>query len=117
MAQRAVTGIRVSPIVVMTTPVTSGGKYLMMRENSGVISRPINDDAITAPNTTGSPPEPSLPMMVIMVATPAKETPWTKGRRQPKKGMPSVCSKVARPPANSDAAINIPTSAGARPAA
>ncbi|MCY1458726.1 hypothetical protein D9M71_761330 [compost metagenome] len=117
MAQRAVTGIRVRPIVVMTIPVTSGGKNLMMRENSGVISRPINDEATTAPNTTDNPPVPSLPMMATMVATPAKDTPWTNGRRQPKKGMPSVCSNVARPPANSEAAINRPTSADERPAA
>ncbi|MNJ60392.1 hypothetical protein D3C77_561170 [compost metagenome] len=117
MAQRAVTGIRVRPMVVITMPVTSGGKNLMMRENSGVISKPTNDDTITAPNTTGMPPEPSLPRMATMVATLAKDTPWTKGRRQPKKGIPSVCSKVARPPANSDAAISRPTSVDERPAA
>ncbi|MNH46239.1 hypothetical protein D3C79_1089310 [compost metagenome] len=56
-------------------PVTSGGKYLMMRENSGVISRPTSDDTMTAPNTTCMPPVPSLPMIATMVATLAKDTP------------------------------------------
>ncbi len=79
MAQRAATGISVRPMVVMTMPVTRGGKNLVMRENTGVISKPINEAAITAPNTTGRPPEPSLPMMAIMVATPAKDTPCTSG--------------------------------------
>ncbi|MNO98884.1 hypothetical protein D3C76_906430 [compost metagenome] len=117
MAQRAVTGIRVRPMVVMTMPVTKGGKYLMMRENSGVISRPTSDDTITAPNTTCMPPVSSLPMIATMVATLAKETPCTSGKRQPKKGMPKVCSNVARPPANSEAAISRPTSPALRPAA
>ncbi len=41
MAQRAATGISVRPIVVMTMPVTSGGKNRVMREKIGVIARPI----------------------------------------------------------------------------
>src|SRR5689334_8358818 len=49
MAQRAATGISVKPIVVITMPVTSGGKNLVILENTGVISKPINDAAITAP--------------------------------------------------------------------
>ena len=58
-----------------------------------------------------------LPMMAIMVATPAKDTPCTSGNWQPKNGRPSVCSRVASPPANSEAAISRPMSAGDRPAA
>ncbi|MCY1500149.1 hypothetical protein D9M68_341880 [compost metagenome] len=79
IAQRAATGIRVRPMVVMTMPVTSGGKNLVIRENTGVINRPISEAAITAPSTTGMPPAPSLPMIAIMVATPAKDTPCTSG--------------------------------------
>ncbi|MNF02879.1 hypothetical protein D3C80_2020980 [compost metagenome] len=66
-------------MVVMTMPFTSGGKNLVIRENTGVISKPIKAAAITAPSTTGIPPAPSLPMIAIMVATPAKDTPWTSG--------------------------------------
>ncbi|KXG18510.1 hypothetical protein LT17_00252 [Pseudomonas aeruginosa] len=78
-AQRAATGIRVRPMVVMTMPVTSGGKNLVMREKIGVISNPISEAAITAPSTAGMPPLPPLPMIATMVATPAKDTPWTNG--------------------------------------
>lgn len=74
IAQRAATGIRVRPMVVMTMPVTSGGKNLVMREKIGVISNPISEAAITAPSTAGMPPLPPLPMIATMVATPAKDT-------------------------------------------
>lgn len=104
-------------MVVMTMPVTSGGKNLVMREKIGVISSPISEAAITAPSTAGMPPLPPLPMIATMVATPAKDTPWTNGNWQPKNGTPSVCNRVARPPANSEAATSRPMSPGARPAA
>ena len=51
IAQRAATGISVSPMVVITMPVTSGGKKRVIRENMGVISRPISEAAMTAPST------------------------------------------------------------------
>ncbi len=117
ITQRAATGIRVRPMVVMTMPVTRGGKNLVMRENTGVIRKPINEAAITAPSTAGRPPPPWLPRIAPMVATPANDTPWTNGSWQPKNGSPRVCSNVARPPANNEAAISSPISAGARPAA
>ena len=79
MAQRAATGISVRPMVVITIPVTSGGKNLVIRENIGVISSPISDAAITAPRIAGTPPAPSLPTIATMVATPANDTPCTKG--------------------------------------
>ncbi|MCY1563477.1 hypothetical protein D9M68_1010900 [compost metagenome] len=66
-------------MVVMTMPVTRGGKNLVIRENTGVISKPISEAAITAPSTAGMPPAPLLPMIAIMVATPAKDTPCTRG--------------------------------------
>ncbi len=117
MAQRAATGIRVRPMVVITIPVTSGGKNLVIRENTGVISKPIKDAAITAPSIAGIPPAPSLPTIATMVATPAKDTPCTSGNWQPKNGNPRVCNSVAKPPANSEAAISRPISAGDNPAA
>ena len=117
MTQRAATGISVRPMVVMTIPVTNGGKNLVMREKTGVIRKPISDAAMTAPNTPGRPPPPSLLRMAPMVATPANETPCTNGNWQPKNGKPRVCSSVARPPANNEAAINKPISAGPSPAA
>ena len=115
MAQRAATGISDRPMAVMTEPVTSGGKKRMMRENTGVMSRPMTDAAITAPNTVGSPP-PAL-RMATMVATLANDTPCTRGSLQPKNGTPSVCSMVARPPMNRHEAINMPISLEGRPAA
>ncbi|MNZ75040.1 hypothetical protein D3C78_935100 [compost metagenome] len=117
ITQRAATGIRVRPMVVMTIPVTSGGKYLVIRENTGVIRNPRKDAAMTAPRTPGKPPPPSLLRIAPIVATPANETPCTSGSWQPKKGRPRVCNRVARPPANSDAAISRPISAGVSPAA
>ncbi|MCY1439696.1 hypothetical protein D9M71_559420 [compost metagenome] len=56
IAQRAATGISVRPMVVITTPVTIGGKNLVMREKIGVISSPMNEAAMTAPSTAGMPP-------------------------------------------------------------
>ncbi|MNP20798.1 hypothetical protein D3C76_1133880 [compost metagenome] len=117
ITQRAATGIRVRPMVVMTIPVTSGGKNLVIRENTGVIRKPIREAAMTAPSTPGKPPPPSLLRIAPMVATPANDTPCTSGNWQPNHGSPRVCSRVARPPANSDAAISRPMSAGPRPAA
>ena len=38
-------------MVVMTTPVTTGGKNLMMRAKNGAIRKPMAADAITAPKT------------------------------------------------------------------
>ena len=115
MAQFAATGISVSPMMVMTVPVTTGGKNRMIFENSGVISRPISDAAITAPNTDWMPPPPST--IATMVETPANETPWTSGSREPKNGMPRVCRMVARPPTKRQAAISRPISCEGIPAA
>lgn len=75
IAQRAATGISVRPIVVMTMPVTSGGKNRVMREKIGVIARPTSDATITAPITAGNPPPSRLVTIATMVATPANETP------------------------------------------
>ncbi|MNF62051.1 hypothetical protein D3C84_437220 [compost metagenome] len=79
MTQRAATGIRVKPMVVITMPVTNGGKKRVMREKTGVINKPIKDAAMTAPSTAGMPPPEPLERMAPMVATPANETPWTSG--------------------------------------
>ena len=99
----------------MTVPVTTGGKKRMIFENSGVMSRPIRDAAITEPNTDWMPPPSST--IATMVETPANETPWTSGSREPKKGMPMVWRMVARPPTNRQAAIRSPISSDGIPAA
>ena len=75
--QRAATGIKVKPMVVMTAPVTSGGKNLIIIEKTGVIKSPRIDAAMTAPNTDGRPP-PAVTIATI-VATLAKDTPCTNG--------------------------------------
>src|SRR3546814_9954466 len=51
MAQCAATGIRDKPMMVMTDPVTSGGKNLMIFEKTGVMNKPAREAAMTAPNT------------------------------------------------------------------
>ncbi|MOA29872.1 hypothetical protein D3C78_1509140 [compost metagenome] len=60
-------------------PVTRGGKNLVIRENTGVISNPINEAAITAPRIDWNPPSPPLLTIATMVATPENDTPCTSG--------------------------------------
>ena len=115
MAQLAATGISVRPMVVMTVPVTTGGKNLMILEKSGVMASPISDATMTEPKTAWMPPPPLT--IATMVETPAKETPWTSGSWDPKNGMPMVWSSVARPPTNRQAAISRPMSWADMPAA
>ena len=115
MAHIAATGSSVSPMVVITTPVTTGGKNRMMVANRGAIANPISEATMTAPNTAGRPPPPST--IATMVATPANETPCTSGSWEPNHFTPMVCSRVARPPMNRHAVINAPISAGVSPAA
>lgn len=86
MAHCADTGNRDRPMVVMTTPVTTGGKSLMMRAKNGAIRKPMAADAMTAPKTAWIPPSPLT--IAVMVATPANEVPWTKGNWEPKNLMP-----------------------------
>ena len=115
MAHIAATGSSVSPMVVITTPVTTGGKNRMIVANRGAIANPISEATMTAPNTAGRPPPPST--IATMVATPANETPCTRGSWEPNHFTPMVCSSVARPPMNRHAVINAPISAGDSPAA
>ncbi len=48
-AHSTATGIRVTPIVVMTVPITSGGKNRNKRLNSGLAIIVTMPDTITAP--------------------------------------------------------------------
>ncbi|CAH0327847.1 hypothetical protein SRABI128_06522 [Microbacterium sp. Bi128] len=73
MAQLAATGISVRPMMVMTVPVTTGGKNRTILENTGAISSPMAAEAMTAPKTAGRPPPPVT--MATIVATLANETP------------------------------------------
>ena len=112
---RILTGIKDKPIMVMTDPVTTGGKNLNKREKKGEIIKPTTDATITAPNTIGKLP----PVVIIasIVATPANDTPCTIGSFAPKYLIPRVCKSVANPPTNKLAAISVPISAGFNPAA
>ena len=73
MAQCAATGISDMPITVITQPLTSGGKNLVMREKTGAMIRPSTEAYMTAPSTPCMPPP--VCRMLTMVATPANETP------------------------------------------
>lgn len=113
-AQRAATGSRLSPIVVMMTPVTTGGKNRTMRAKNGATSRPSTAAPITEPKTAGSPPPEAI---APIVATLANETPCTSGSWEPKNGTPTDCRIVERPPMNRQDATRIAISDGGRPAA
>ena len=115
MAQSAVTGKSETPMIVITTPVTTGGKNLSSLAKNGAMMMPMAPEASTAPNTAGMPPPPLR--MAIMVATPEKEVPWTSGSWAPKNGTPRVCRMVARPPMNRQLATSTPISAVSMPAA
>ena len=111
IAQRAATGIRVRPMMVMTIPLTSGGKNLVMRENTRVINSPISEAAITAPANTAGRPPPPLPRIATMVATPAR-TPWTSGNCEPKKAGRGFAARLPGRRQTAETAISRPISAG-----
>ena len=102
-------------MVVITTPVTTGGKNRMIRAKNGVISKPISAEPITDPNTAAIPP----PWVAIAtrVATLANEVPWTSGSCDPNHGMPTDCRMVARPPMNRQQATSRPSCGAGTPAA
>ncbi|GAB3256837.1 hypothetical protein GCM10027562_19340 [Arthrobacter pigmenti] len=115
MDQLAATGISVRPMVVMTTPVTTGGKKRTIFAKKGAITSPMRAAARTAPNTAWIPPSPLT--IASIVATVAKEVPCTSGSWQPKNFTPTVCRMVAIPPTNRQEAISTPSSAELSPAA
>src|SRR3546814_15258343 len=53
MAQGEATGIRDKPKMVMTDPVTNGGKNLTIFEKTGVMQQPARGKARAAPNPKG----------------------------------------------------------------
>ena len=59
--------------MVITQPVTTGGKKRIIFEKNGASNKPINDATMTAPNAEANPP----PVVTIakIVATPAKDPP------------------------------------------
>lgn len=118
MDHPAATGMSVTPMVVMTTPETTGGKNRMTFAKKGARMKPSAEATSTAPKITRRPSLPGVPCkMVSMVATPAKETPCTNGNCAPRKGTPMLCRMVARPPTNRAAATRMPVSVASRPAA
>ncbi len=115
MAQLAATGVSEMPIMVMTTPVTTGGKKRTILAKKGAIRKPTAEAASTAPNTAWIPPPPLT--IATMVATEANDVPCTNGSWQPKNGMPTVCRMVASPPTKRQLAIRTPISSEDSPAA
>lgn len=82
--QRAATGMRDSPMMVMMEPVTTEGKNRTTFAKKGVITKPKMAATITAPNTCRRPSSPLSPMMASIVETAAKEVPCTSGSWAPK---------------------------------
>lgn len=113
--QLAATGIRLSPIVVITVPVTTGGKNRITRANTGVINNPMSAETMTEPKAAGSP-SPWVTMAVI-VATVANDVPCTSGSWDPNHGTPTDCRIVASPPMNRQQATSSPSCSAGTPAA
>ena len=103
------------PIVVMTVPVTTGGKNFTMSAKAGATISPSVEATRTAPKTSGRPSPPAR--IDVIVATPAKDTPWTSGSCEPKKGTPTVCRMVASPPMNRQEAMSTLMPPSSSPAA
>ena len=87
------TGIKVKPIVVMTLPVTSGGKNFRILENIPEIRITIIPDTIIEPKIA---PEPNLAPIIDRGATHWKATPKTTGRPIPKYLFTCNCKNVAK---------------------
>src|SRR5262245_42820570 len=87
IAQLAATGSRLRPIVVITVPVTTGGKNRMIRAKNGVITKPMAAEAITEPKAAGSPPP--WVTIAVSVATLANDVPCTSGSWEPNQGTPT----------------------------
>ncbi len=104
-AHRSVTGSRETPITVITTPVTTGGKNRSRRVKKGAMTKAMAPATISDPKIARRPssPPPRVVPMASMVATAANEVPCTMGRRAPSRHRPRVCSSVARPEMNSPA--------------
>src|SRR5699024_11504337 len=86
-----------SPIEVITTPVTSGGNKGIKRPISGANNVVIKPAAIVAPNIPSRPISGFIPMAIIGV-TAAKVTDIITGRRIPiKRPIPIHCNNVTIP--------------------
>lgn len=102
-------------MTVMTVPVTTGGKNLMIRAKTGVMSRPSAAEARTAPKAAWMPLPPCT--IATSVATLAKEVPCTSGNWLPNHGTPTDCRMVASPPTNRQLATSRPIWVVSAPAA
>ena len=86
-----------SPIEVITTPVTSGGNKGIKRPISGANNVVIKPAAIVAPNIPSRPISGFIPMAIIGV-TAANVTDIITGRRIPiKRPIPIHCNNVTIP--------------------
>ena len=103
-------------MIVMTQPVTTGGKNRTRLANSGAMTKPITPATITAPKMVASraleSPIEALVATAVMVPTAANETPCTSGSCEPTYGTPSDCSSVPRPETNSAAVTSSAVGAG-----
>ena len=86
-----------SPIMVTTSPVTSGGRAKRMRPTNVPISAWNSPPRITPPNSAASASTPRPATSGIMIGRKAKDVPCTIGSRAPTGPAPTVCSSVASP--------------------
>src|SRR5699024_5004015 len=77
IAQSAAVGMRVRPMEVITTPVTTGGKNRMILAKKGAMMKPMMLATMIEPKIELTVPPPCR--MASMVATPANDTPWMSG--------------------------------------
>ena len=119
--QRSATGNSEMPMMVITHPVTTGGKNRTRLANSGAMRNPNRPATITPPKIVASrafeSPRPAFVATAVIVPTAANDTPCTSGSRAPTYGTPSDCSSVPRPETNSAAVTRIAVAGPSSPAA
>ncbi|MEY9942134.1 hypothetical protein ABH932_006732 [Streptacidiphilus sp. MAP5-52] len=113
------TGISVTPISVITTPMTWCGKNRISRPKNGPTSRQKAPAIMTAPRMLGSRWSPWFCSAIASIGPiPAEDAALTNGRRLPTRFFtPSVCSSVAAPATSRLAAIRKVSSRAFRPQA
>lgn len=110
------TGSSDTPMMVITEPVTTGGKNRMSRAKNGAIRKVNAPAAMTAPYTVSNPtlPPPWSLAILITGARVAKVTPCSSGSLTPIFQNPTACRIEATPQVNRSAVINMVSASASR---
>jgi hypothetical protein len=103
-AQRTATGSRDTPITVITTPVTTGGKNRTRRVKNGARTKGTAPATISEPKMARSPPaRPPGGADGQHGGDGGERGALHDGQARPSRHSPRVCGSVARPEMNSPA--------------